>query len=486
MLVPLLEWNPDTNETTPGVITEVSCMIPSMKGYKGTPAPVGVGLAALAATARTASIVTILDGSNVLFAGTQTNLYKGGATTWETVTRTSGAYTGSATSKWRYAQQGNVTFAVNRVDVSQEYDHATDTDFSDLTAMPISGVVEAVGQFVMVGDYVNPVGTVSTPDGWACSAISDYTDWTASVDTQCVYGRLLDTPGKVTGIKRLGDYAIYYKRKSMYLARYVGAPTVWEFSLVSDIVGAVSQESIVKVGQQHYFLGEDNFYMYDSSQIQPIGEQIKSWFSNSVNKKYLGDVQAVHDRNNGYIFWFYPSGTSTTLNSYVAYHYRSGRWGRGDISVEAVTEYIVGGRTYAEILAAYPTYAAFSGLVYEDLQLSEGSPKPAIIDTAHTLKTLTGESCASSITPNIMGTDNEISLIRRVRNRYLDTPTTAVLTNYYTNQLGSDFTTDQTTTETSGKFDFQRSARWHKGKFEFTGNVEVTAIDVEAKYAGRE
>ena len=486
MLVQLLEWNPDTNETTPGVITDVSCMIPSMKGYRGTPAPVSPGLAALAAAARTASIVTILDGSNVLFAGTQTKIYKGGATTWTDVTRTGSDYTGSATSKWRFAQQGNLTFAVNRVDTSQKYDHTADTDFSDLTAMPISGVVEAVGQFVMVGDYINPVGSVSTPDGWACSAISDYTDWTASVDTQCVYGRLLDTPGKVTGIKRLGDYAIYYKLKSMYLARYVGAPTVWEFSLVSDIVGAVSQEAIVKVGQQHYFLGEDNFYMYDSAQIQPIGEQIKQWFADSVNKKYIGDVQAVHDRNNGHIYWFYPSGTSTTLNSYVAYHYRSGRWGRGDISAEAVTEYIVGGRTYTDLLAAYPTYAAFSGLTYQDLQLSEGSPKPAIFDTAHTLKTLTGESCASSMTPNIMGTDNEISLIRRVRNRYLDTPTTAVLTNYYTDQLGSDFTTDQTTTENSGKFDFLRSARWHKGKFEFTGDVEVTAIDVEAKYAGRE
>ena len=486
MLIPLTEWNPDTDETKPGVLTDVSCMVPSMKGYKGTPSPVAVGLPALAAAVRTASVVTPLDGSNVLFAGAQTNIYKAGATTWETVTRVSGVYTGSATSKWRFAQQGNITLAVNRVDVSQEYDHSADTDFSDLSAMPVSGVVEAVGQFILVGDYINPVGSVSTPDGWACSAIGDYTNWTASVDTQCVYGRLFDTPGKITGIKRLGDYAIYYKSKSMYLARYVGAPTVWEFSLVSDIIGAVSQESIIKVGQQHFFLGEDNFYMFDSASVQPIGEPIKEWFANHVNKKFISDTQAVHDRNNGHIYWFYPSGTSTTLNSYVTFHYRSGRWGRGDISVEAVSEYIVGGRSYADILAAYPTYAAFAGLDYQGLELSEGSPKPALFDTAHQIKTLTGQACASSMTPNIMGSDTEISLIRRVRPRYLDNPDTAQLTNFYTDQLGSDFTTDKTTVEVSGKFDVLRSARWHKGKFEFTGNVEVTALDVEAKLAGRE
>ena len=486
MLVPLLEWNPDTNETNPGVITEVSCMVPSMKGYKGTPAPVSIGLEALTAAVRSASIITTLDGTNIMFAGTQTNIYKAGTLAWTDVTRISGIYTGSAFSKWRFAQQGNITLGVNRVDDCQKFNYASDTDFSDLSAMPISGVVEAVGQFILVGDYINPVGDVDTPDGWACSAIGDYTDWTADIDTQCVYGRLLDTPGKITAIKRLGDYAIYYKRKSMYLARYVGTPTAWEFSLISDTVGAVSQESVVKVGQQHYFLGEDNFYMYDSAQIVPIGEQIKQWFSSNVNRKYIENVQAVHDRNNGYVYWFYPSVSSATLNSYVAYHYRSGRWGRGDITIEAATEYIATNNTYAEVKAAFVLYSSYEGLLYSDFIVSEGTPKPAIFDTSHLLKTITGGSCACSFTPNIMGTDSEISLIRRIRPRYLKAPLTATLTNYYTDQLGSAFATDKTTSEVSGKFDVIRSARWHKGKFDFTGDIEITGLDVEAKYAGSE
>jgi hypothetical protein len=33
---------------------------------------------------------------------------------------------------------------------------------------------------------------------------------------------------------------------------------------------------------------------------------------------------------------------------------------------------------------------------------------------------------------------------------------------------------------TNGKFDVLRSARWHKAKISFTGNVEVTGMD--AKY----
>jgi hypothetical protein len=486
MFIPLTEWSPDSDPTGSGVIVDVNNMIPSMKGYKGTPEPVSIGLEALTAAVRSASIITTLDGTNIMFAGTQTKIYKAGALTWTDVTRISGIYTGSATSKWRFAQQGNITLAVNRVDDCQKFNYASDTDFSDLSAMPISGVVEAVGQFILVGDYVNPVGDVNTPDGWACSAIGDYTDWTADVDTQCVYGRLLDTPGKITAIKRLGDYAIYYKRKSMYLARYVGTPTAWEFSLISDTVGAVSQESVVKVGQQHYFIGEDNFYMYDSAQIVPIGGQIKEWFLLNLNKKYIDNIQAVHDRNNGYIYWFYASGTSDTLNSYVAFHYRSGRWGKGDITIEAATEYIATNNTYAELQAAFVLYSSYDGFLYADFIASEGTPKPAIFDASHLLKTITGASTSSYLTPNISGADSEISLIRRIRPRYLNAPLTASLTNYYVDQIGVDFTTDKTTAEVSGKFDVMRSARWHKGKFEFTGDIEITGLDVEAKYAGRE
>jgi hypothetical protein len=292
MFTKLEQWVPDADETSQGVIVDIESMVPTVRGYQGTPTPVSPGLAALTAACRTAATVTLLDSSKVLFAGTQTNLYKGGATTWTDVTRLAGNYTGSTTSKWRFAQQGDLTLAVNRVDTSQKYLHSTDTDFSNLTAMPICGTVEAVGQFVLIGDYVNPVGSVNTPDGWACSAIGDYTNWTANVDTQCVYGRLVDTPGKVTAVKRLGDYAIYYKKRSMYLARYVGSPSAWEFSLVSDTIGAVSHEAIAKVDAVHFFRGEDDFYKYDTSVPVSISGQIKEWFNNDINNKYIENIQA--------------------------------------------------------------------------------------------------------------------------------------------------------------------------------------------------
>jgi hypothetical protein len=486
MLVQLDQWIPDADDTSQGTIIDVENMLPTVRGYQATPAPVSPGLAALSAECKTSSIVTLLDGTNVLFAGTQTKIYKAGASTWTDVTRVSGDYTGSATSKWVFAQQGNLTLAVNGVDTSQKYVHGTDTDFSNLTAMPVCYTAEAVGQFIMIGDYIDPVGSIVTHDGWACSAIGDYTDWTADVNTQCVYGRLVDTPGAVVSVKRLGDYAIYYKRRSMYLARYVGTPSIWDFSLVSDIVGAVSHEAIAKVGTTHYFLGDDDFYSYDTASVKPISGAIKEWFNSSVNNKYRNLTQALHDRINGLVYWFYVSVDSSTKDSYVVYHYRTEKWGKGSISVEAVTEYVTGGRTYAVIQAAYPLYSAYSGVLYSDLVISEGTPKPAIIDTSHVLKTITGYSENSNITPNLLGTDDRKTTIRRVRSRYMSAPDTASMVNYYSDQVGSDFTEDATTSENNGKFDVLRTARWHRAKISFTGNVELSGFDIDAVAGGLE
>lgn len=483
MYIPFTQWKPDADDTEQGSIVDLENMIPTLRGYKGSPTAVSVGVSALAAACRGAAFVNPLDGTYVLFAGTQTKLYKGGSTSFSDVTRTLSDYTGSSGSKWRFAQQGNVTIAVNKVDTPQYYLHGTSSDFDDITAMPKAAVVEAIGRHIMIGNYNNGSDVV---DGWACSKIDDYTNWTASIDSQCVYGRLVDTPGAITGLKRLGEYAIYFKQQSTYLARYVGAPLIFEFSLVSDVIGAVSQESIVRVGQQLFFLGEDNFYVYDSASIQPIGGEIKEWFNANSNSSYLTSTTAVFDRQTGTIYWFYAGLTQTTLTNFVAYHLRTNRWGKGTMSIEAAAEYIVGGKSYDDVDTVYSTYGALDATTYGALKISGSTPLPGVFDTSHVVKTLTGVAGTGTLTTNDFGEDGRLTMVSRVRPRYILKPTSATLTNSYRDNEGETLSVDQTTSEVSGKFDFLRESRWHRGAFSFTGDVELTGIDVEAKAGGNE
>jgi hypothetical protein len=491
MLVKIDQWAPDADNTEPGVLVDVDGMIPTMRGYRGAPSGASAGIAALSAECHGTNFVTILSGTDVLIAGTQTKLYMASATTWTDVTRTGSDYTGSSTSRWCFAQQGNVTIATNKIDTPQKYLHGTDTDFSDLTAMPESVVCEAVGEFLMIGNYNDGTDTV---DGWACSAIGDYTNWTPSLTTQCVFGRLLDTPGPVTGLKRIADYAVYYKKRSMYLCRYVAGDVIWEFSLLSDIIGSVGQESIIKVGTMHYFLSDDDFYGFDTASIKSIGAAIKEWFNRQCNNLYRHKTIGVHDRSNAICYWFFPSGTSTVPNEYVAYHYKTNRWGRGGTlttsSIEAAAEYVLGGRRYSDLLSAFPLYSDYDGITYGSFVLSSQTIVPAIVGADHIILTLTGVSETCNMTTSDFGVDDAITMIRRARVRYVGNHTTtyapALLTNYYRTFSGGNLETDFTTEEVNGRFDFIRSARWHRGKLTFRGDVELTAIDVDVKSAGRE
>lgn len=477
MYFPIIAFAPDADDTQAGVLPDVNDMIPTMRGYAGAPSAIGKGLAALAAECRGAAAVTPLDGTPVLFAGSQTKLYKAGSSSWTDVTRASD-YTGSTVSRWVFTQIGNVTIAVNKTDTSQFYTHGSSTDFADMTEMPKALVAEAVGNFLLVGNYN---GGTDYVDGWGCSSITDYSDWTASTDTQCTYGRLYDTPGPITGLKRLQEYAIYYKRRSMYLARYVGLPLVWEFSLVSDNVGAVAQSAIIRVGQRHFFLGDDDFYMYDTASVQSIGQPIREWFNANANKAKITSTEAVHDEERGVIYWFFPLGTSTTLNAWVAYNYRSNKWGKGAMSIEAAVQYVAAGMSYDDLDSLYGTYDGFPSASYDELSPAGLSRMPAIFDTAHTLKTLTGASVTSDLTSNDFGIDGAISFMSRLRPRYMSSPTSATMTNYHRDSPGDALTTDQTVMQVSGKFDCLRSARWHRVKIEFAGDVEISGADVETK-----
>jgi hypothetical protein len=232
-------------------------------------------------------------------------------------------------------------------------------------------------------------------------------------------------------------------------------------------------------------LGEDNFYSFDSASIQPIGDQIKKWFNGDCNNAYRYKSEGLHDENVGVIYWFYPQGTSTTKNAWVAYNYRVQKWGKGSLSVESVLQYAASSLSYDGLDALYTTYAAFPSVTYDELNPSSKTKIPAIIDTTHTLKTLTGNTSDSSLTSSVFGEEGSVTMITKVRPRYLASPSSAEMTNYYGDSPGQ-LTQDATIAEYSGRCDVLRSARWHKIKLSFTGNVEISGADIGTQTEGHE
>lgn len=467
-MIPFSGFFPDADDHSEGVITDCEMMLPSIRGgYKGAPAFLSV-TPALAAACRGAAYVVKLDNTTRLFAGSQTTLYELISSAWSDVSAV-GAYVGSADSVWRFAQFGDVSIAVNLTDATQK--SVSSGAFSALAGAPKAFCIETVGGFVMVANYND--GT-ETRDGVFWSAFEDYTDWTPDVATQAGNLRLLDTPGEIRGLKRLGQYAVAYKENAMYLGVNNGPPTLWGFTLVSGEIGAFSQEAVVSIETAHYFIGKSDLYMFDGARPIPIGDGIREWFFTDLNADFSYRIRGDHDRTNALIYWYYPSTASTgSLDSCIVYNYKTRKWGRANRSIEVCLEYLTGAQTYASIEADYPTYDVIPDVSYGSPFWTTSSPNAAIFNTSHVLGTLTEASASSSITTGAIGDDMQMTMVSRVQPRFINDPTTGSMINYYRMTDGASYTTDATATLGSGRFDVLRSARWHKFKTSFTGDVEV-------------
>jgi len=411
-----------------------------------------------------------LGGSAVNTSGSQSGIH--------TATRTDAAYHASVNYPWRFAQFGNTTLATNHYDVIQA---SNSGKFSDLVS-PQVHVMCVVSGFVMAAHTFDAIYG-HEHDRWWCSAYLDYTDWTPAISTQCTTGRLVDTPGRIRGIKALGYDVVAYKDRSMYLGRYVGPPGVWDFTLLPGSAGAVSQEAIADIETAHVFIGENDIYLFDGSLPKPIGAPIREWFFADLDIDRRNTIVHSHDRHNSFVYFYYPRlGDTAKLSGCIVYNYKTNQWGLAHRSIGCVVEYILGGFTWDTL--PFAIWDVWPGVKYDSPFWQKTVRYVAFMGTDGKVYAMTGESDTSSLTTGDYGVENQNSLLSRVTLRYLNRPESATLTNYYQDIHGGAWKTDHTVPEFNGRFDLFRSAPWHKAKFNFVGDVEFTAINADFKPDG--
>jgi hypothetical protein len=304
-----------------------------MAGGPSAVAPSGVP--ALAAACQGAAVITKLDGTRRLFAGTQTAIYELIGTSWTDQTRVS-AYTGGVESAWSIAQFGDATIMANRADAMQR---SVTGAFADIATAPKAAIVFSVGAFVMA---MNVNDGAEKADGWHCCAANNDTLWTTSIATQATSGRLVSSPGPITAGGRMGDMAIAYKKNAIYVGQYVGSPVVWDFAQVpGGSAGCVGLRAWCDLDGMHFLVGDDNFWTFDGGRPTPLADGVlRNWFATNCSAQYKYKTQCAYDKTSGLVWVMYPSTNGSTLDSALVYHVQSKRWGRANIAVQCSLEYV--------------------------------------------------------------------------------------------------------------------------------------------------
>ena len=472
-MTPLLGFAPDVDQGTPGAILAAENIVPASNGMAGAPSAISVaGVPALAAACRNAAVATKLDGTRRIFAGTAANLYELVSGSW--TSRASG-FTLADDVRWDFTQFGDSTLAAASGEPIQR---STSTTFSAISGAPEAMAIETAAGFVMAAN------TDAGTDVWHCSALLDETDWTPALATQATTGRLVSTPGAITALKAFGDQFVAYKDRSMYLGRYVGTPAVWQWDLIPGDVGCVGVDAVTDLGGLgHLFVGRSDILLFDGTRPVSIAEgKVRQWFYNQISQEYLFKTTVVHDKQNGVVWVFYPSISSTVCDKALVYHLGTGRWGIVTQTIECALNYVSAGATIGSV-----------GGNIEDLpEVSFGSQywlaggrMMTVMTSDHQLSTLTGISGSSSMTLFDVGDDQVVSRLSRVRVAYQQEPTTAAADGFIKMSRGAGTVNGGSGTYSGGKIDIRQSARFHRVNINATGPWVAAAVDFDFMQAGQ-
>lgn len=471
-MIPIAGFVPDADPVTPGILLDCTNLIPTLKGMAGVNAlATPSGVPALSAACKGAAVVTKLDNSRRIIAGTADALYELLTGSW-TDQSAVGGYAGGVDTQWSITQFGDATLAANGTDTIQR---STSGAFTAISGAPIAEIVFSVGSFVMA---LNVNDGASKPDGWHCCAAFDDTDWTESTTTQSASGRLVSTPGECTAGGRLGEYAVAYKNRAIYLGQYVGAPAIWDWQqVIGGSAGCVGKKAWADLDGTHFVVGEDNFWLFNGTTPIPIADGVlKEWFQEEVDASTKYKIECVFDKTTNRVWVFYPSAGSTTLDRALVYHTQSKKWGRATVTVESVLEYVTATITIDDLDDYGATIDDLPEVSFDSPYWMTGARSLSVVNSSHQIQTFSGDSASSSLTTGDVGDDFGFSLLQRVKCRFTQAPTSATLQAYYKNDSGDSLTAGSSVSMNGNKFDLLQSARWHRVQIDFTGPVEITAI----------
>jgi hypothetical protein len=481
--IPFRGFTPSVDPTTPGAVLDCVNMVPTLRGMKAAPSPSPIGAAPFPVAVTGAATAELLSGAYRTIVGTSNKLYEVVGSAQNDVS--GAAYTGGA-NRWRFCQFGNATIASNGADPIQQ--SISVGNFAAIAGAPSAAIIEVTQGFVFAFDTTDPTDG-HRPNGWWCSGIYDQTVWTPSAATQCEKGVIIDTPGKITAGRVLGTNIVVYKKDSMYYGNYQGPPVVWAFNQISPIVGSPCQEAVVAIGTRHVFLGSDaQVYTFDGSAVNPIGDEVKDWLYANWSQVYRDRVESYHDKENSLVYWYFCSANSSTPvpDKCLVLNYRTGKFGRADARIEAAVVYVSGQITWDSMgaLPGVSTWSTLPQVPYNSSFWSQASEIPAIIDTTHTLQSLSGVATNSSITSGWFGDDSDYMYVAGIVPRFGAQPTACSGTAAALSSLGGTPTAETIGDMYDGELAADFSCRYAQITLNFTGNYEILGAVPRIQPAG--
>lgn len=205
------------------------------------------------------------------------------------------------------------------------------TDCTDVPNLPSSGNT----QCRLVGVFNNHLVLAHTTEGGTRypqrvrrANTGDPTDWTTGV---AGYNDLYDNEDWLIAIQYLGPYMILYRERSIVRTEYVGSTDLlFNFETVIVGEGALSQDSVIDLGDYHIFIGNANVYEYRGGfDFEPVGDKIYYdifGVNGELNPTYKQRVFGLYVEELDEVWFFYPASGDTKPTKLLRYSQENQSW----------------------------------------------------------------------------------------------------------------------------------------------------------------
>lgn len=137
---------------------------------------------------------------------------------------------------------------------------------------------------------------------------------------------LSDEPSAIQNIMKLNEYAAVYKENSLWLARKVETSDIFHIDCMKTGIGLASPRALADVEGNHYFMGLNDFHVFNGIREEPIGKAVRDRVFSTVDRFRIKRCFAIHIKNLWEVWFFILTTGQSWPTEVYKYNYRLGFW----------------------------------------------------------------------------------------------------------------------------------------------------------------
>lgn len=227
-------------------------------------------------------------------------------------------------------------YFTNGVDAPQEFDGTSITEIANLPGTTFKCRVVQLFKNHLLLLHTEEDGTAFPQRvRWSePGSDSNFNDLVNFVD-------LYDSEDWIVAAEHLGDFLAIYKERSIYRVEFLGlADQDFQFTRTIDAEGALNQDAVINLGDEHIFMGNANIYTYDGGfSLNPVGDNIfEKIFANTgeLNGEFAHRSFGVYVEELDEARWFYPAGADEFPKNEIRYKVATQAWSSRVYPIEVV------------------------------------------------------------------------------------------------------------------------------------------------------